>query len=154
MIDRKKIRDEAFLKEYKGTCPACGYKLEKPASEKCPECGSRLQVMLLAPFRFTPWHALLTGVAISVGVIFDRVFLTLYGVFQSRGSVIGWNMFLSSLVPLVLLLVFFYVIWKLKSKFEQIILWKRVFWYIVALLTPIIFSVGQFFILIYLVLRV
>lgn len=149
MIDRKKIRDDAFLKEYEGSCPTCGYQLKKPTKNRCPECGSRFGVMLFTPFRFSPWHALLTSFAISIGVILDRVFLTLYGAYKSNGVNFVWGMFLSSLIPLVVLVLIFIVFWKLRNRLKQITLWKRIVWFLVAIIIPIIITYGQLILLLY-----
>jgi len=138
MIDRKKIRDDAFLKDFIGPCPTCGYQLKNPSSNRCPECGSHLRVLLLAPFRFSPWHALLASVVISIGVILDRVVLTIVGISNSNGTQQAWEMFWMTAIPLVFLCAGFLFIWTQKRHFQSLALWKRVCWYIVAIVFPLI----------------
>ena len=120
MIDRKKNAGVTFLKEYSGPCPSCGYKLKNPKSNRCPECGSRLQVSLVAPFRLSPWHAMVVSMAISLGVILDRVALTAVGVSQSSSSPSSWKMFWFSVVPLVVLSFCLYVVWSQKKRINSV----------------------------------
>lgn len=143
MIDRKKNTVSAFLKEYKGPCPSCGYWLNEPESNRCPECGSRLRVELQAPFALSPWNTMLAGVAISIGVILDRVVLTFIGVAYSNSSHMAWEMFWFSFVPIVFLGFCFYAVWKNKSKINSSVKWKRILWYIASAVIPIVVAIAQ-----------
>ena len=143
MIDRKKNTASAFLKAYNGPCPSCGYQLNEPESNRCPECGARLRVGLQAPFTLSPWHALLAGVAISIGVILDRVVLSLIGMVSSNKGQMVWEMFWFSFVPLVFLGFCFYAVWKNKSKINSSVKWKRILWYIASVVIPIVVAIAQ-----------
>jgi hypothetical protein len=151
MINRKKSTIATFLKEYKGPCPSCGYQLNKPESNRCPECGSWLHVVLQTPFTLSPWNAMLAGVAISIGVILDRVVLTSIGVAGSNQGRMVWEMFWFSFVPLVFLVVCFFAVWKHKSKINSSVKWKRILWYIAAVIFPIVVAIAQLVGLIWLV---
>ena len=99
---RKQTQDyeRSFLGDYEGPCPICGHTLKNPTGGRCPECGSRLQIGLFAPFRFTPWHAMLASVGISIGIILDRVALTIVGIANSNGAGGAEQMFWFTLIPL------------------------------------------------------
>jgi hypothetical protein len=153
MIDRKKNTASAFLKGYRGPCPSCGYWLNSPESNRCPECGSRLRVVLQAPFTLSPWNAVLAGVAISIGVILDRVALTFIGIASSNKGQVVWEMFWFSFVPLVILGFCFYATWKNKSKINSSVRWKRILWYIASVLFPITVAIAQLAGLVWLVLK-
>lgn len=145
MLNRNKIRDDAFLKEFSGPCPNCGYQLNKPTNNRCPECGSALRIALFAPFRFSPWHAMLASVAISIGIILDRVTLTTIGIVGNNPPRMNWMMFWFSVIPLVVLGICLYVVWKQKKRINSKSTWKRVSWYIGAILFPIVVTGGQLF---------
>jgi hypothetical protein len=154
MVNRKKSRDSAFLQEYKGPCPVCGYKLEKPSSSRCPECGSQLRVVLVAPYRLSPWHAMVISIAISIGVILDRIALTIVGIINSNSMIMAWEMFWFSVIPFVVLCFCLFIVWKYKNRINSKSRWKRVSWYFVACIIPLVVTGGQLFLLLVLALRV
>jgi amino acid transporter len=147
MIDSKKTRNAALLKNYSGPCPYCHYQLKNPENSRCPECGSRLKFHLIAPFRFSPWHAMVISFAISSGVCLDRTFLSIVGVFNSNFGVGALKMLVVFALGLTVVVAGFYVVWRHKSWFLGIPRWKRVVWYLVALFIPVILTVVQFFII-------
>lgn len=158
MIDSKNNRNVAQLKHYSGPCPYCGYQLKNPDTSRCPECGSHLLFRLVAPFRFTPWHAMLYGLAISIGACLDRVFLSIVGIINSNAWFVIENqmillleMFGTSFLGMIIVCVGFYVVWRQKKWFVQIVLWKRMLWYFVAIAIPIVVTVTQYYLLIYFV---
>lgn len=153
MIDRKNFANATFLKEYRGPCPSCGYRLIKPESNRCPECGSRLRVALVAPFRLTPWHAMVVSMAISIGVILDRVALTAVGISSSNSASGAWKMFWFSVIPLAVLGVCFYVVWTQKKRLNSVHRWKRISWYVAACMLPLVVVAAQLFGLIWFALR-
>ena len=141
MIDRNKKQDLVFLKEYSGPCPYCGYTLKNPTGRLCPECGSKLRVAVCAPFRFSPWHALLASIAISVGVLLDRVVLTMMGVAGSGFTEAVWTLVWFTLLPFVVLSICFYFVWKQKARINSTCRWKRVLWCVasVGILVLVVF---------------
>ena len=149
MIDSKKNRNTALLKNYSGPCPYCGYQLKNPENSRCPECGSRLLFRLVTPFRFTPWHAMLTGLIISIGACLDRVFLSIVGIFNSNSGILRLEMFKISFLGMIFVCAGFYIVWRQKKWFVQIVLWKRILWCFVAIAIPIVVTVAQYYLLIY-----
>ena len=153
MIDRLKKQTNAFLKEYVGPCPICGYQLHAPTGKKCPECGSFLEVQLSAPFRFTPWHAMVTALAISIGGILDRLALSMIGVLNSNTYKMPWLLIGFTFIPLLLLFGIFWLNWKQKRRVNSKKRWKRIVWYVVALLIPILVVAGQLWGLVEIIIR-
>jgi len=151
MVDGEKIRNEAFLRAFKGTCPFCNYVLRKPTSSRCPECGSRLRIQLVAPFRFYPWHALLAGISISAGVCLDRLLLLLYGFINSTTSNPPWLLIGNPGVILVVLSIAFIVVWKCKDRFERLSKTSRFVLYGISPLLPVAVVTIQHYILILLI---
>jgi rRNA maturation protein Nop10 len=147
MIDRKQKRTGEFLSKFNGPCPYCGYQLKNPSSERCPECGSRLVVGVFSPFRFSPWHALVVSTAITIGVCFDRLFLVVVGMFNSNAGFVVSNLFYLFALFFIVLCGVFYVVWRCKKKFDKLVLWKRVFWYCVSILVPIVVTLTQYYLL-------
>jgi len=148
MIDSKKNRNAALLKNYSGPCPYCNYQLKNPENSRCPECGSRLEFHLVAPFRFSPWHAMMISFAVSSGVCLDRTFLSIVGVFNSNSGIVALEMLAVSALGLIVVVAGFYAVWRHKSWFVGIAYWKRVVWYLVALFIPIVITVVQFYLIV------
>ncbi len=151
MIDGEKIRDEAFLRAFKGSCPFCDYVLKEPTNSRCPECGSQIRIRLVAPFRFYPWHALLAAISVSAGVCLDRLLLLIYGFIKSAASNPPWLLFGNSGVILLVLSIAFVVVWKYKDCFERVSKTNRIVLYGLALLLPAVVVAVQHYILIVLI---
>jgi hypothetical protein len=134
----KKKRNIEWLNQFTGPCPTCGYRLQRPQTSICPECGSFLQPVLSAPFRFSPWHAMLVSLTVSTGVVFDRLALTIVGSIRNLPAPLAWDFIMISLVPLVVLGVCIYVVWVQKQRFYGIPKWKSVCWYIASICTPVV----------------
>ena len=147
MKDKAKKRTIDFLKDYNGPCPHCGYILKHTDRSTCSECGSTLSVQLRAPFRLTPWHALVLSAAVSLGVLFDRVFLSILGSTSSNNNLAG-KLIVMFVISFVIAVLYFGVVWRAKNRFDGLVLWKRWVWYAVAVLVPIVVTAVQFYILI------
>ena len=115
----KKKRNIEWLNQFTGSCPTCGYRLQRPQTSICPECGSFLKPVLGAPFRFSPFHAMLVSLTVSTGVVLDRLALTIVGSVLSRHAPPVWDVFLTSLVPLVVLGICIYIVWVQKNGFTE-----------------------------------
>ena len=133
----KKKRNIEWLNQFTGPCPTCGYRLQRPQTSICPECGSFLKPVLSTPFRFSPWHAMLVSLTVSTGVVLDRLALTTVGGIGSRHAPPVWDVFMMSLVPLVVLGVCIYIVWVQKKRFYGIPTWKRACWYIASICIPV-----------------
>jgi hypothetical protein len=153
VIDSKKNRDAALIKNYKGPCPYCNYQLKNPENSRCPECGSRLSFRLVAPFRFTPWHAMIISFVISIGACLDRTFLSVVGIFNSNSGIVALEMFVGSALGLIIVGFGLCVVWRHRSWFVGIPAWRRAMWYLVASLIPIVVTVVQYFVLTYFILQ-
>ncbi len=149
-----KAGGSSFLAEYHGPCPICRHTLNNPSGGRCPECGSRLKMVLLAPYRFTPWHAMLTSIGISTGVILDRVSLTIIGVINSGGMGNSEQMFWFTLLPLLILVICFLVVWKQRERINSTQCWKRICWYIASIIIPLVVIFVQLAGLVWLALHV
>ncbi len=151
MVESDNNRSETFLKGFRGPCPVCGYHLNEPTNSRCPECGSRLRVQLVAPFHFYPWHALLMGIVVSFGVCFDRLLLIIHGYVWSNGQNPPWGFLgISTLLILVLCVAGFFV-WRYKTRLERMSKPKSYVWYTFSFLTPIITAVVQYYLIMMLV---
>jgi len=113
-----------------------------------------LQVGLFAPFRFTPWHAMLACLGISIGIIINRVALTIIGMVNSRGMGGAEQMFWFTATPFVVLCFCFYLVWKQKRRINATQTWKRVCWYIASIVIPLVVLFGQLAGIVWLALRV
>ena len=134
----KKKRNIEWLNQFTGPGPTCGYRLQRPQTSMCPECGSFLQPVLSAPFRFSPWHAMLVSLTVSTGVVFDRLALTIVGGIRNLPAPLAWDLIMMSLVPLVVLGVCIYVVWVQKQRFYGIPKWKSVCWYTASICIPVV----------------
>jgi hypothetical protein len=101
---------------------------------------------------------MLCGLAISIGACLDRVFLSIVGIINSNAWFVIQNqmillleMFGTSFLGMIIVCVGFYVVWRQKKWFVQIVLWKRVLWYFVAIAIPTVVTVTQYYLLIYFV---
>ena len=134
----KKKRNIEWLNQFTGPCPTCGYRLQRPQTSICPECGSFLKPVLGAPFRFSPFHAMLVSLTVSTGVVLDRLALTIVGSIRNLPAPLAWDLIMMSLVPLVVLGVCIYVVWVQKQRFYGIPTWKSVCWYIASICIPVV----------------
>ena len=151
MVESDKNLNETFLKDFSGPCPVCEYHLNKPTSSRCPECGSRLRVQPVAPFHFYPWHALLMGIGISVGVCFDRLFLIIQGFMGSNATNPHWVFLGISTLLFIVLCIGGFVVWKYKMKLERMSTARRSVWYSFSLFIPLFTAVIQYYLLMMLV---
>jgi hypothetical protein len=147
MVESDNNRSETFLKGFKGPCPVCNYHLNEPTSSRCPECGSRLSVQLLAPFHFYPWHALLIGIGVSFGVCFDRLLLIIHGYLGSNAQNLPWGFVGVSTFLILVLCVVGFVVWKYKTQLERMSKPKSCVWYAFSILIPIMTAVVQYYLI-------
>jgi hypothetical protein len=80
---------------------------------------------------------MLVSLTVSTGVVLDRLALTIVGGIGSRHAPPVWDVFMMSLVPLVVLGVCIYIVWVQKKRFYGIPTWKRACWYIASICIPV-----------------
>lgn len=81
---------------------------------------------------------MLASVVISIGVLLDRVSLTIIGLINTRGMGNSEQMFWFTLLPLLILVICFLVVWKQRERINSTRLWKRICWYIASILIPLV----------------
>jgi hypothetical protein len=58
-----------FLEQHDAPCPVCGYSLRNLTSERCPECGARLELRVGSmDLRIGKWIALVLAFALPAGL--------------------------------------------------------------------------------------
>ncbi len=71
-VDDQAQRESKLLKQLLALrefpCPVCGYNLRGIESDKCPECGAKLDFRVVsADLKLGPWIAAILGVALPLG---------------------------------------------------------------------------------------
>jgi|TARA_B100000959_G_scaffold282657_2_gene349594 hypothetical protein len=131
----------AFLKQYDGPCPYCGFHLKQPKSDMCSECGGTLVLSLSKPFRCSSWLLFMFGLVASIGVCIDQLGL-LFAARVHQGSPLVWKWILPELILIFGLAASLVLWWKLRVWTQGLgIAWKRVIGFTGALMPLFWFNV-------------
>ena len=95
----------AFLQTHQVPCPVCGYGLHKLKSDRCPECGATLKLMLgRASTPMAAWLVMAVPMFVATGETLYMIFFTLQAFWTNElGTVLIWEWgLLAMLIPLTL----------------------------------------------------
>lgn len=78
---------QLFLARRDIPCPRCTYNLRGCSTDRCPECGARIELMIGSPDRkLGLWMAGLIAVAVPFGFNLVLALLASWGLFQTRNQ--------------------------------------------------------------------
>ena len=98
-----------LLQHYEGPCPNCEFLLKSPTSNRCPECGATLKVMLAKRFRLSGWLLVFVGLTASIVIVANFLVFRLVGWYSSNAGV-PWR-HLNLLLAMLVILAPCYLVW-------------------------------------------